>query len=365
MSRFNLFLSGIRVLDLSRHLPGPLATLLLADMGADELRTMGPSTQRGGSAYFEAVNAGKTIRRMNLKRDDERKEFYALAREADILVESFRPGVMDRLRAGYEQLRTLNPRLIYCSLSGYGSGGPIERAAGHDINYLARSGAMSPGHDVTSSTADLPVADNAAALFAVITILGALHGRARDGRGCRIDLALADAVMPMQLFRLAALNAAEASSPAAGLLNGGAAYYRVYETSDGRRVSLGAIEPKFWRAFCEAAGCPEWVPRHGDAFPQRALIDSVSALFRRMTFADCESRFGAADCCYAPVVDLKEAVESTHLRERGLVRQGADGVFEALFPALVDGERPSSRASLRENEPAAGAAPPAGASKCV
>jgi crotonobetainyl-CoA:carnitine CoA-transferase CaiB-like acyl-CoA transferase len=373
MSFLHGFLSGIRVVDLSRHLPGPLATLLLADMGAevlkieppsgDELRTMGPPTSHGASAYFEAVNAGKMTRRLNLKRDDDRNEFYNLVRGVDVVVESFRPGVMSRLGADYERLQTLNPRLIYCSISGYGAGSPLEATAGHDINYLARAGAVT---GVTATSDGIPVTDDAGALFAAIAILGALHGRARDGRGCRIDLALADVVMPMQLFQLAALGVTGRSPvPDTGLLNGGAACYRVYTTADGKHVSLGAIEPKFWRAFCEAAERSDWIARQGDALPQRALIDEVSALFGRLTLAECESRFGPADCCYAAVLDLADAVQSPHVLARGLVRRGASGLLEALFPAIVDGERPSSRPALREDAPAGSTETSVETGKCV
>lgn len=357
MSRLNGFLTGVRVLDLSRHLPGPLATLLLADMGADilkiepptgdGLRTMGPPAAGGTSAWFQAVNAGKTSRRMDLKNERERESFHELVRGADVLMESFRPGVMSRLGLGYEHLQPLNPRLVYCSLSGFGTGVPLESAAGHDINYLARAGALHHGNGVAPSL-NVQMADGAGGLFAVVAILGALLGRAADGRGCYIDLALADAVMPLQVLQLAALGVTGAApQPGAGLLNGGAACYRLYETADGRHVSLGALEPKFWRAFCAAAERTDWIQRHSDVLPQTALIDEVSAFFRRLAFAECESRFADADCCYAPVLDLKEAVESPRVQARGLLRRTPAGRFEALFPALVDGEAPSPREAGR------------------
>ena len=362
MSRLNEFLHGVRILDLSRHLPGPFATLFLADMGAevlkieppggDELRAMGPRGADGRSLYFDAVNAGKTTRRLDLRRPEVRQEFLALVGTADVLLESFRPGVLTRLGIGYETLRTVNPQLVFCSLNGFGDSGPLARAAAHDINYLSLAGALVHNDDGGGMPFfDPPVADCAGALFAALTIVGALHRRTRDGKGCHINLALADAVMPLQVCHLADLAASGISPrPAEGPLNGGAACYRVYDTADGRRVSLGALEPKFWRAFCAAAGRPEWERQHGEPLPQARLIAEVAAMFGGLTLAQCNERFGTADCCYAPLLDLGEAVASPHVRERGLVHRTSTGALQALFPAIVDGERPAPRVPLRELE---------------
>lgn len=358
MSRLNRFLAGIRVLDLTRHLPGPLAALLLADMGADVLkieppdgdlmRDMGPRRADGRSAYFTSVNAGKTTRRMNLKRADERAAFLDLVKTADVLIESFRPDVMTRLGVGYDALKAVNPRLIYCSLNGFGCTGPLASRAAHDLNYVSLAGALPPvGLD--GSLSDTPLADCAGGLFAALAVAGALHGRARDGQGCHLDLALVDAVLPLQILPLAALGAAGTPPPPGeGLLNGGAACYHVYETSDGRRVTLGALEAKFWRAFCAAAERPDWEARHGDPLPQRALVAELASMFRQLTLAECERRFAAADCCFAPVLELTEAVASPHVQSRGLVHRTADGELQPLFPAVVDGEGPAPRVPLRE-----------------
>jgi crotonobetainyl-CoA:carnitine CoA-transferase CaiB-like acyl-CoA transferase len=361
MSRLNGFLQGVRVLDLSRHLPGPLATLFLADMGAeilkieppagDEMRALGPVGADGRPVYFDAVNAGKTTRRLDLKRADDRLAFLDLVRTADVVLDSFRPGVLSRLGIGYETLKASNPRLIYCSLNGFGHDGPLAARAAHDVNYLSLAGTLSHNNGGDTPFFDPPVADCAAALFAALTIVGALHGRARDGNGCHIDLALADVTMPLQIFHLAAFaQSGMPPRPSAGLLNGGAACYRVYRTADDRQVSLGALEPKFWRAFCAAAARPDWEARHDDPLPQAELTREVAAMFRRLTLADCEERFSTADCCYAPVLDLREALESPHVRARGLVQRTAAGEVQALFPAVVDGERPMPRASIRAFE---------------
>ena len=361
MSRLNSFLQGVRVLDLSRHLPGPLATLFLGDMGAevlkieppggDEMRTMGPIGPDGRSVYFDAVNAGKTTRQLDFRRPDDRLAFLDLVETSDIVMESFRPGVMSRLGVGYETLRESNPQLIYCSLNGFGGRGPLAQRAAHDVNYLSLAGALFHNDGGDTPFFDPPVADCAGALFAALTIVGALHGRTRDGKGCHIDLALADVAMPLQVCHLTAFaQSGMPPRPSAELLNGGAACYRVYHTADDRRVSLGALEPKFWRAFCAAAARPDWEARHRDPLPQTELTSEVATMFRALTVAECEERFGKADCCFAPVLDLREALESPYARARGLVRRTAAGEVQALFPAVVDGERPMPRASIRAVE---------------
>jgi crotonobetainyl-CoA:carnitine CoA-transferase CaiB-like acyl-CoA transferase len=184
-------------------------------------------------------------------------------------------------------------------------------------------------------------------LFAIIAILGALEARRRDGRGCHIDLGIADVAMPLQLFQLAAIDVT-VPQPESTYLNGGAAYYRVYPTRDGRHVMLGAVEPKFWRAFCEAAEQPAWISRQQEKLPQIALIQDLAAQFGRLTLQECESRFGSADCCVSPVLDLAEAVAAPHHSKRVLVRRTSDGELQALFPALIDGEPPALRQPLTE-----------------
>jgi alpha-methylacyl-CoA racemase len=312
---------------------------------------MGPIGPGGRSVYFDAVNAGKTTRHLDFTRPDDREAFLDLVRTADVVIESFRPGVMSRLGVGYETLGVSNPRLVYCSLNGFGHGGPLEQRAAHDVNYLSLAGTLFHNGGGDQPFFDPPVADCAGALFAALTIVGALHRRARDARGCHIDLALADVAMPLQIWHLADFaQSGGPPQPSSRLLNGGAACYRVYRTADDRQVSLGALEPKFWRAFCTAADRPDWERRHRDPLPQTQLIEEVAAMFRALTLPQCEERFGSADCCFAPVLDLAEALESPHVRARGLVHRPSAGELQALFPAVVDGELPLPRASIRAFE---------------
>lgn len=355
MSALNEFLTGIRVIDLSRHLPGPLATLMLADMGAeiikiespagDELRTFSLAGGEVRSRYFDAVNAGKRTQRLDLKQEDGKRALMELVEGADIVVESFRPGVLDRLGVGFAAMRARNRRLICCSLNGFGRSGPLAERAGHDINYLALAGTLSFNGTAAEPTIGIPpVADCAAALFALSAILGALHRRHVTGRGCEIDAALADAVMPLQLFQVADVSVAgTVPCRAEALTNGGAACYRIYATRDGGHVSLGALEPKFWQGFCDAAGRPDWIARHHEPLPQTVLIGEVAVLFASMSLAEAEARFTPADCCFAPVLSLDKALAAPHVAARGLVVDGADGIAQCLFPVHVDGEAPRPR----------------------
>jgi crotonobetainyl-CoA:carnitine CoA-transferase CaiB-like acyl-CoA transferase len=356
-SRLASFIQGIRVLDLSRHLPGPLATLLLADMGAevtkieppsgDEMRQIGPQGAEGTSHAFQAVNAGKTTRRLDLKSESGREAFLALAATADVLVESFRPGTMERLGLGAETLRAENPGLIYCALSGYGRSGPWMDRAGHDLTYLAQTGILDAmGHPGVPYP---PPADINGGLFATIAILGALNARARDGKGCVLDLALADAPMPTLVFSLAELGVSgDLIGGAQGLLGGGAAYNNVYRTADDGKVALAAIEPKFWASFCRAAFRPDWLARQSEPLPQHALGAEIAAMFAALTLAEAVARFEPADCCFAPVAAFDHALHGFHATARGLLATGADGRLQALFPAVVDGQRPPPRPPLRE-----------------
>lgn len=351
MSRFAQFARGVRVLDLSAFLPGPFASLMLADMGAEVLKIeppagdamlqLGPRDADGTPVFHAAVNAGKTVRRMDLKQQAVRDEFLRLVEEFDVLIEGFRPGVMQRLGLDYQVLRAINPGLIMCSLSGYGAAGSKAQEAGHDANYLANSGMM---HRNGGTFYDPPIADLSGSLFGVIAILGALRARDADGQGCAIDIGLGDTPMALQLFPIAEFGATGiVAQPRTTYLNGGAAYYQVYAAKDGRQMALGAIEPKFWAGFCTAAGRPDWIARQGDALPQTALIAEVAALFGSLTADECVARFAPADCCFSLVLDIEEALVSPHHRDRGLVRSVPSGALQALFPAHIDGVPPATR----------------------
>jgi len=359
MSRLNTFLRGLTVLDLSQYIPGPLAGLTLADFGADVLKiepprgddmtVLGPRAADGGPLFYRTLNAGKRVRRIDLKQADGLAEFRELARGADILIEGFRPGVTERLGVDYATLRSVNAGLVYCSISGFGADEAASRLAAHDGNFLAASGLMDR-NGTPPRFFDPPLSDCCGALFAVIAILAALNGRAHTGEGCHIDLALADTMAPLQLMQIADYGERR-YAPKTGetYLNGAAAYYQVYGTLDGRYIMLGAVEPKFWRAFCGAAGRPDWVERQSEALPQTALIADVARFFATWTLAHILQRFADVDCCLSPVLDLGDALEAPRVGERGLVRKAPEtGDLQALFPARIDGVASMTRAPLRE-----------------
>lgn len=354
VSRLSRFAEGLKVFDLSVFLPGPLTGLLLADMGAqvrkiepptgDPMAALGPRDREGRAAFYEAVNARKTVQRLDLKDAAVRADFLALVCDADVLIEGFRPGVMKRLGLDYPTLSAINPGLIYCSLSGWGQRSPLEQVAGHDGNYLAIAGVLHRNGDDIPCVYDPPIADTTASLFAVIAILGAVNARRLDGKGCEIDLALADVAMPLQLFQVAGYGATgKVPGPRGSYLNGGAAFYQVYRTRDGRHVILGAVEAKFWTAFCRAAGREQWIARQDEPIPQHALTGEVAAFIATLTLDECVARFTPADCCFTPVLDLGEAVSSPHHVARGIVRRTDDDTLQALFPALIDGIPPEPR----------------------
>lgn len=358
-SRLSRFARGVKVIDLTQYLPGPLASLLLADMGADVLRieppqgdpmrNLGPRDDNGRPLFYEAINAGKRMLRLDLKTAAGHRELLELIRDADVLLEGFRPGTMKRLGLDYVTLREINPGLIFCSMSGWGKHGPMAQAAGHDGNYLAMAGILHRNGAGSPSVFDPPLADTSGSLFAVISILGALNARRDDGQGCEIDLALADTAMPLQLFQIADYGERNAvPQPESTYLNSGAAYYRVYETKDGKHVMLGAVETKFWRAFCEAAQHPEWIEHHTTPTPQSDLIGQLSALFKSMTLAECLERFAEVDCCLSPVLDLGQALQTPHFAQRQLIRRSPEGELQALFPVRIDDLPPPSRPPLAE-----------------
>lgn len=356
------FLRGFRVLDLSQFLPGPVATQILADMGADVLKVEPPARDpmrcvdpMGGttesSPYYQVVNAGKAVVVLDLKTPEGKAALRFLIAAADVLLESYRPGVLDRLGFGHDDLRALNPRLVHCALSGYGQTGPYRLTAGHDLNYVAMTGALNvSGTAETPVMAWPPVADHASAMQAAMTTLGALVARQRTGRGSFIDVSLAETVLGWQGWGLTgALGGGPGPVRAGNVLNGGAAYYQIYRTADGRFVTLGAIEAKFWANFCTAVGRPEWISRQGDPLPQTGLVAEVRALFAGRTRDEWDALLSPVDCCYHAVMAYGEVPEHPQVLARGLLRRDGDGtVTEVLLPAFVDGAPPAARLPLRE-----------------
>jgi alpha-methylacyl-CoA racemase len=338
-------LSGLRVLDFTTLLPGPLATLMLAEAGAEVIKIERPGGEEmraaapwlgGESAAFALLNRGKTSRVLDLKREEGRAALAPLLARADILVEQFRPGVMERLGLGYEAVRRVNPGIIYCSISGYGQSGPRAAEAGHDLNYIGATGllALNPGPAGQPTVPPMLVADIAGGSFpAMINILLALRQRDRSGDGCRIDIAMTDA---MFTFAWHALAAGQASGhyPGAGgaLLAGGSPRYQLYPTRDGKLVACAALEQKFWRAFCGAIGLGEG--QADDGADPAATRAAVATIIAGRTAEEWRPMLAAADCCANIVASLEEAVRDAHFVARGLFARQVVMPNGKVLPAL-------------------------------
>jgi crotonobetainyl-CoA:carnitine CoA-transferase CaiB-like acyl-CoA transferase len=317
-------LDGIRVLDLSRLYPGPFCSMLLADFGADVICV--EARRFEGEPSMPSTMRGKRHVSLDLSRPEGREVFLRLTREADVLLEGFRPGVTDRLGVGYEALRAVNPRLVYCSLTGYGQTGPWRDLVGHDLNYLAMAGLL----DQTGSGPDAPpaipgtqLADVAGGgLSAALGILLALQARERTGRGQFVDISMTDGVMGMMGYATTFWwMAGQKMERGRSMLTGRYPWYRTYRCADGRYLSIGAVEARFWSVLCEHFGRPEWTARQYDeaALPeQHAFFEARFAERSRDAWFE-ELRPLAV--CVAPVLDVEEAFESEHARVRGLVAE--------------------------------------------
>jgi len=358
-------LAGLRVLDLTRLLPGPLATQHLADYGAevikiedtgagDYARIMG--TMHGDTSYFyQIVNRGKKSLRLDLKQAEGRELFLKLVATADVVVEGFRPGVMDKLGLGYDTLAATNPKVVFCSISGYGQSGPYALRAGHDINYIGYAGVL----DQIGVAGGAPAIPNlqigdllGGTLSALFGLLVAVIDARASGSGRHVDVAMTDAAMAHAIFPLAEVLAKGGVRPRGeDLLTGGVPCYGVYETADGRHMAVGALEEKFWFLVCDTLGRPDLKAAHlatGEA-GQRARAD-VAEIFRSRTQQEWIAVFDSVDCCVTPVLRLDESLENAHLTARGMVIKVA-GVRQFAPPVRLSDFDPAPFAPA----PAAGA----------
>ncbi|WP_396136109.1 CaiB/BaiF CoA transferase family protein [Brevibacillus brevis] len=327
-------LKNLKILDFSTLLPGPYASLILADLGADVLRIeapnrpdmarMVPPLDGDTSVLHQYVNRSKRSLALDLKKPEAVQIVKRLIQQYDIVLEQFRPGVMDRLGLGYEELKKVNPQIIYCSLTGYGQTGPYRDRAGHDINYLSIAGAANytGPKEVGPKSPGLQVADLAGgSLYSVIGILAAVLHRNELGEGQAIDISMSDSTF--------ALNAANGAGFLAGgvepereslLLNGGT-FYNYYETKDGRFFSVGSIEPKFKKQLCEGIGRPELFSIGMSEDPEDVFTfkEAVREAFLSKTFDEWLSIFSDLDACVEPVLKFSEACMHPHIQERELI----------------------------------------------
>ena len=341
-------LAGIRVLDLTRLLPGPVATLHLADLGAEVIkiedpqvgdysRTMGSGDGNGeDSAYFRMINRNKQGLRLDLKQPAGLEVFMRLAATADVVVESFRPGVVDKLGIGYAALAAVNPKIAYCSISGYGQNGPYRDHAGHDINYLGYTGVL----EQTGSEGGEPAIPNfqiadllGGALTAAMGVLAAVLEAQRTGRGRYIDVAMTDSVLAHTYFTTLRLNdAGQSASRGTDVLNGGLPCYATYRCADGRYMVVGALEGKFWKACCTTLERPAWIRRQWDT----SLRVDMAALFATRARDDWATLFAAVDCCVTPILSPEEALVNEHVVARRMVLR-EDGLTQFAPPLKLSG----------------------------
>lgn len=356
-------LGGVRVLDFSTLLPGPFATLLLAEAGAevikiereaggDELR-MGTPRVGSASINFGLLNAGKRSIAIDLKSAESRKRLLPLLREADVIVEQFRPGVMDRLGLGYGDVRRVNPKAIYCSISGYSADGPSAQVAGHDLTYMADAGVLSLATAPGSQPAIPPVlvADiGGGAMPAVLNILLALLHRNNTGQGSRISVSITDNLFAWP-YAAVPKGVALGTWPVPGgeRLTGGSARYQIYRTKDERYIAAAPLEERFWQVFCDCiALAPEL---RNDANNVGATRDAVAEIIASRDSAHWQAAFSGKDACATLVRTMQEAAEDPQFSRLFSRQVSQDGV---LFPALATPVAPQFRSA------AAQAAPPLG-----
>lgn len=323
-------LDRCHVLDLSLLLPGPLCTAILRDMGArvtkieppapGDYSALWPPMVGPVSASYFAINRGKQIQSLNLKDARDRQQFYELARTADVVVDGFRPGVIDKLQIGYATLRELNPRIVVCSISGYGQTGPYAQRGGHDLNYQALAGVLSISGGQSPPNPPLQVADTAAGSYAAaMLILAALLERERTGRGRYIDVSMSEQLLPLMTALYAATEADSRDPLRDGeLLSGGAPCYRLYRTADNQTMSIGALEPKFWQALARAIGRPHLADENHLVGPRSdAIRAELAEVFATKTRDEWIAIFANIDACAEPVLTFSQARRHPQWKARG------------------------------------------------
>jgi crotonobetainyl-CoA:carnitine CoA-transferase CaiB-like acyl-CoA transferase len=355
-------LEGVRVLDLSSLLPGSLCTQMLGDLGADVLkienpqggdgfRKMPPLVKTTGS-YFHMISRNKRAMTLNLRDPAGRDIFLNMIPRTDVLLDSFRPDTLERIGLGYDTLKEIHPRLVHCSLTGFGQEGPYRDRPAHDINLLGLSGIL----DLLGEKDGPPVSPGVqfagvggGSLNAVIGILAALLKRERTGRGDFVDAAILDGLAPfLGLVMSTYLTTHILPERGKTLVGGGYAFYHVYQTGDGSYLALGCLEEKFWQEFCNAIGREDFIPDQFTTGPrQERLIAEVKRIMQQKTRQEWMELLAVCDTCVSPVNTLEEALRDPHIRQRGVwfsAQHPVDGVIgQQAFPLTFSGDRPGWR----------------------
>ncbi len=366
-------LEGIRILDFSRLAPGPYCSMLLGDMGADVLLVEAPAGAVKGN--FPTGNASEEVRErrrahnslarnkrsivVDLKQQAGRDLIYKLVEDVDVVLEGFRPGVVDRLGVGYEQLSKINPRIVYCSLSGYGQTGPYREMVGHDINYISIGGALGmigPGEGEKPSIPFNIIADFAGGgLMSAFAILTALMARERTGRGQYVDSSMSDGVLYLLASATGGVLAGGASPrPGEPGLGGGSPHYGTYECADGKYISLGSLEPHFWSALVENLGCPEYEPFEYDRSKHDEIAAFFTERFKTQTRDEWFAQLRDIDICVAPVLSLEEALADEHQLARDMVVEVEDPVVGTVRHVGIGPKLSDTPGTVRSTAPSTG-----------
>lgn len=363
-------LEGIKILDLSRLAPGPFCSMLLGDMGADVLLVEAPAegkmaampVGRGAdaerAAAFNSLGRNKRSIVLNLREQEARDIFYRLAETADVVLEGFRPGVVKRLGVDYETLSARNPRIVYCSLSGFGQTGPYSRLVGHDINYIAIAGAlgMVGWPDTPPAIPMNIIADFAGGgLHAAYGIMVALFARERTGRGQYVDAAMTDGVMYL-LASLTGSVLAGGASPERGstLLNGSVPHYNVYQCKDGGWISIGSLEPHFFANLCKVMGREDFIPHQYDGTMREEIAAHFREQFASKTRDEWHQILQQSDICVGPVYSLREALDDPHNRARQMVVEVEHPKYGAVEHVGVGTKLSDTPGSVRTTAPSPG-----------
>ncbi|OBX17852.1 CoA-transferase [Erythrobacter sp. QSSC1-22B] len=344
-------LSGITVIDLTQFLPGPMMTVMMADHGAQIIKIEPPSGdparrqapfEGGHSVWFANLNRGKQSRVLDLKTADGQAGLRGLCQKADVFVEGFRPGVMQRLGFDYAAVKAINPAIVYCSISAFGQDGILADHPAHDMAVQALTGFLAVNDDPAGNPVvpGAPSADMAAGLTALSAVLMALLGRERYGEGAYIDCAMFDSLLPWSAHIAgAAIAGGDAPRSSEQRSLGGAALYQVYQTSDGKHIALGGRETKFAQALLTALDRPDLMPQaENEAGQQNELIEFLRTTFVRRSRARWIAWFADKDIAFAPVLDFREALDSAHIAERGLLVEDEWGAHHIASPIRFAGE---------------------------
>ena len=320
-------LEGIKVLDLSRMLPGPYCSMIMADHGAEVIAIEDGRFKEDG-LFFNDLNRNKRHMSLNLKTPEGQEIFYKLAQETDVILEGFRPGVVKRLGVDYQTVKKYNPRVIYCSITGYGQTGPASDRAGHDVNYLSKTGVLGliGVKDRPPSIPGIQVADIAGgSMNSAVGILLALYARERTGRGQYIDISMTDGMigflsLPHYFSKLTGNQPKVADT----LLSHRYGCYNTYQTKDGRYLSIGSLENRFWKPLCEYFDRTDYIPLQYDEGKRKEIIDFLREKFLTKNLAHWEKELSELDVCYAGVQTLEEVFEDPLFREREMIVEYPD-----------------------------------------